>query len=133
MPIYEYQCHGCGETFEALRKLSDPPLDACRLCGEGDVRRLVSAPAFRLKGEGWYETDFKKNNQRNLVRGDGDGGGSGEGGKSEAGANGGSEAKNDSAAKRESGAKSDSGAKGASDSRAANGSGSSSEKAGAGS
>ena len=66
MPIYEFQCDACGESFEALRKISDPPLDACKLCGDASVRRLVSAPAFRLKGGGWYETDFKKDGKKNL-------------------------------------------------------------------
>ncbi len=60
MPIYEYQCDSCGATFEAIQKFSDAPLTECRACGAEGVRKLLSAPAFRLKGGGWYETDFKK-------------------------------------------------------------------------
>lgn len=74
MPIYEYQCDACEGIFDALRKLSDPPLTQCRLCqAEGQVRKNVTAPAFRLKGSGWYETDFKKGGKRNLAGGDGGG------------------------------------------------------------
>ena len=75
MPIYEYQCDACEGIFDALRKLSDPPLTQCRLCqAEGTVRKNVTAPAFRLKGSGWYETDFKKGGKRNLAGGEGSGG-----------------------------------------------------------
>ena len=78
MPIYEYQCDACEGIFDALRKLSDPPLTQCRLCqAEGQVRKNVTAPAFRLKGSGWYETDFKKGGKRNLAGGDGSSSGSG--------------------------------------------------------
>lgn len=76
MPIYEYQCEKCEGTFEAIQKFSDAPLTACRLCEDGTVRKLVSAPAFRLKGSGWYETDFKKDKQKNVVKSEGDGGSS---------------------------------------------------------
>jgi putative FmdB family regulatory protein len=80
MPIYEYQCDACGGIFDALRKLSDPPLTQCRLCqAEGSVRKNVTAPAFRLKGSGWYETDFKKDRKRNLAGGEGSGGSGGSG------------------------------------------------------
>ena len=80
MPIYEYQCDACGGIFDALRKLSDPPLSQCRLCqAEGSVRKNVTAPAFRLKGSGWYETDFKKDRKRNLAGGEGSGGSGGGG------------------------------------------------------
>ncbi|MEE4299543.1 MAG: zinc ribbon domain-containing protein [Pseudomonadales bacterium] len=74
MPIYEYQCDNCGGTFEAIQKFSDAPLTECRLCGHASVKKLLSAPAFRLKGSGWYETDFKKDKQKNVVKTDGDGG-----------------------------------------------------------
>jgi len=60
MPIYEYECTQCGHRFDRLQKLSDPDPDACPTCGAPKVRRLVSAPSFRLAGSGWYETDFKK-------------------------------------------------------------------------
>lgn len=67
MPIYEYECQGCGHRLEALQKVSDGPLRKCPECGKPRLRKLVSAPSFRLKGGGWYETDFKSGNKRNLV------------------------------------------------------------------
>lgn len=74
MPIYEYHCESCDSNFEAIQKFSDAPLSECRKCGAGEVRKLLSAPAFRLKGGGWYETDFKSGNQRNVARSDSDSG-----------------------------------------------------------
>ena len=70
MPIYEYACKSCDHTLDALQKMSDDPLLDCPECGKPALKRLISAPRFRLKGEGWYETDFKKDNQRNLAKGD---------------------------------------------------------------
>jgi putative FmdB family regulatory protein len=70
MPIYEYVCKKCGHTLDALQKMSDDPLLDCPDCGAPQLKRLISAPRFRLKGQGWYETDFKKDNQRNLSSGD---------------------------------------------------------------
>jgi putative FmdB family regulatory protein len=67
MPIYEYQCQECGHVFDALQKISDGPLTDCPDCGQASLRKMVSAPNFRLKGGGWYETDFKDKNQRNLA------------------------------------------------------------------
>lgn len=67
MPIYEYQCTECGELHEALQKLSDALLTNCPACGKEALRKKVSAAAFRLKGSGWYETDFKSGNQKNLA------------------------------------------------------------------
>jgi putative FmdB family regulatory protein len=69
MPFYEYQCRACGHELEALQKVSDPVLRKCPHCGKNQLTKLVSAPVFRLKGGGWYETDFKtdKDNKRNLV------------------------------------------------------------------
>ena len=69
MPIYEYQCDKCGHHLEALQKISDKPLRECPECGRHTLRRLMSAPLFRLAGSGWYETDFKsdKEQKRNLV------------------------------------------------------------------
>ena len=69
MPIYEYRCGACGHQLEALQKMNDGPLRKCPECGKSQLRRLVSAPSFRLKGGGWYETDFKGNGEkkRNLV------------------------------------------------------------------
>ena len=71
MPIYEYECHACGHRLEKLQKISDPPLTDCPACGEPGLRKLVSAVAFRLKGAGWYETDFKdEKSRRNLAKDD---------------------------------------------------------------
>ena len=69
MPIYEYRCESCGHELDALQKLSDGPLQDCPDCQAPSLRRLISAPSFRLKGDGWYETDFKsdKETKRNLV------------------------------------------------------------------
>jgi putative FmdB family regulatory protein len=69
MPFYEYQCKSCGHELEAMQKVSDEPLKKCPHCGKSQLQRLMSAPVFRLKGAGWYETDFKgdKENQRNLA------------------------------------------------------------------
>ena len=67
MPIYEYQCTACLHEFEALQKISADPLVECPDCGKPTLKKLVSAAAFRLKGGGWYETDFKKDNQRNIA------------------------------------------------------------------
>ena len=72
MPIYEYLCSACGHTLDALQKLSDEPLVHCPTCGEPQLKRQLSAPRFRLKGSGWYETDFKNkgDKQRNLAQSD---------------------------------------------------------------
>lgn len=72
MPIYEYQCKSCGHELEAIQKISDEPLKDCPACGEPALSKLVSAAGFRLKGGGWYETDFKgsKDKKKNLVGGD---------------------------------------------------------------
>lgn len=69
MPIYEYRCEACGHTLDALQKISDAPLSDCPACEQASLKRLISAPSFRLKGSGWYETDFKsdKENKRNLA------------------------------------------------------------------
>ena len=67
MPIYEYQCRKCEHLFDALQKINEEPLVDCPSCGENTLKRLISAPNFRLKGKGWYETDFKKENQKNLA------------------------------------------------------------------
>ena len=69
MPFYEYQCSNCGHHHEELQKVTDKPLRKCPECGRSTLTRLMSAPVFRLKGGGWYETDFKsdKEDKRNLA------------------------------------------------------------------
>jgi putative FmdB family regulatory protein len=69
MPIYEYQCQACRKQIEALQKMNDAPLLDCPQCGKPALKKQVSAAAFRLKGGGWYETDFKTGNKKNLVSG----------------------------------------------------------------
>jgi putative FmdB family regulatory protein len=66
MPIYEYQCKSCGHRLEKLQRMNDPVLTDCPACAKSELKRLVSAAAFRLKGSGWYETDFKKDGKKNL-------------------------------------------------------------------
>jgi len=69
MPFYEYQCRACGALTEVLQKISDAALKKCPECGKNQLTKLISAPVFRLKGSGWYETDFKSDsdNKRNLA------------------------------------------------------------------
>ena len=67
MPIYEYQCEKCGHQLEALQKISDSPLLDCPACREAGLQKLVSAASFRLKGGGWYETDFKTGDKKQLA------------------------------------------------------------------
>lgn len=59
MPIYPYSCEQCGHEFEVLQKISEDPLKECPQCGQSSLRKRLTAPAFHLKGTGWYETDFK--------------------------------------------------------------------------
>lgn len=59
MPIYEYLCDGCGHEMELIQKMSDDPMKDCPICKESKLKKLISATGFRLKGSGWYETDFK--------------------------------------------------------------------------
>ena len=67
MPIYAYACVRCDHELDALQKISDAPLVDCPACGEPQLKKRLSAPRFRLKGTGWYETDFKTDNKRNLA------------------------------------------------------------------
>jgi putative FmdB family regulatory protein len=69
MPIYEFECRSCGHVWDRLQKMSDPDPDSCPDCGVSQVGRRMTAASFRLKGGGWYETDFKgeKDKKRNLV------------------------------------------------------------------
>lgn len=66
MPIYEYECQACGHEMDALQKISDAPLTDCPACDASALKKKLSAAAFRLKGSGWYETDFKQNGRKNL-------------------------------------------------------------------
>ncbi len=67
MPFYEYQCTKCGHDEEVLQKISDKPLKKCPSCGKSAMQKQVSAAAFRLKGGGWYETDFKSGSKKNVA------------------------------------------------------------------
>ena len=112
MPIYEYQCRACSGEVEALQKLSDAPLRECPHCGADGLRKKISAVAFRLKGGGWYETDFKTEGKKNIAgeekppgkesgkEGGKDGAGeSGKGGEGGGSGDGGGKSKADSAGK----------------------------------
>jgi len=66
MPIYEYKCSHCGHQLEAIQKISDDPLLLCPNCDKNGLKKQVTAPSFRLKGSGWYETDFKTGEKKNL-------------------------------------------------------------------
>lgn len=67
MPIYEYQCQACGHEYEALQKIGAEPLTTCPVCSKSELKKRISAAGFRLKGSGWYETDFKSGNKKNVV------------------------------------------------------------------
>ena len=67
MPIYEYKCLKCEHQFEVFQSFSDNPVETCPACNRKTVKKLVSAPSFRLKGGGWYETDFKTGSKKNIV------------------------------------------------------------------
>jgi putative FmdB family regulatory protein len=71
MPLREYQCDACGHRFEVIQKMSDPPLEVCPKCG-GVIRKLQAAPAFHLKGTGWYVTDYAKKDQSSEGKKDSD-------------------------------------------------------------
>ena len=70
MPIYEYQCSVCGQSHDALQKLSDAPLVDCPACGTPELKKKISAAGFRLTGGGWYETDFKTGDKKKNLAGD---------------------------------------------------------------
>ena len=72
MPIYEYCCQECGHSLEAIQKLADPPLTNCPVCLQPALKKQVSAPTFRLSGGGWYETDFKTGDKKNIAGDRGD-------------------------------------------------------------
>ena len=67
MPIYDYKCSQCGHEIEVIQKISDKPKTTCPKCNTKSLKKLISAPSFRLKGGGWYETDFKTGNKKNIL------------------------------------------------------------------
>ena len=67
MPIYDYKCSDCGHQIEVIQKFSDEPKTLCIECGKETLKKMVSAPSFRLKGGGWYETDFKTGTKKNIA------------------------------------------------------------------
>jgi putative FmdB family regulatory protein len=67
MPIYEYQCKACDHHLEVLQRMSDKPMVDCPQCEQAELKKCLSASAFRLKGDGWYETDFKTGKKKNLA------------------------------------------------------------------
>jgi putative FmdB family regulatory protein len=75
MPVYEYECQACGHYLETLQKISEPPLTDCPACGKPELKKLMSASGFRLKGSGWYETDFKNKDKKKNLHEAGDKGG----------------------------------------------------------
>jgi putative FmdB family regulatory protein len=89
MPIYEYRCDNCGHELETIQKVSEAPLTTCPACEKEGLRKKVSRAGFRLKGGGWYETDFKSGNKKNVAAGGSAGDGASGGGES-AGKSGGS-------------------------------------------
>ena len=70
MPIYEYQCKACSHELEVIQKISEEPLKFCPECGKPELTKLISAAGFRLKGSGWYETDFKSGDKKKNIAGD---------------------------------------------------------------
>ncbi|HTG36270.1 MAG TPA: FmdB family zinc ribbon protein [Thermoanaerobaculia bacterium] len=127
MPIYEYECLQCGKRTEALQRMGEGPIAACPACG-GEVKKLISSPAFQFKGSGWYVTDY----------GGKKGGGGSEGkseGKSESKSEGASESKSESGSQSKSEGKSESKSEkpAASESKSSGGSGSSSSGSSGGS
>ena len=67
MPIYDYKCSNCEHQIEVIQKISDDPKTTCPKCNKESLSKLISAPSFRLKGSGWYETDFKTGNKKNIL------------------------------------------------------------------
>ena len=67
MPIYDYKCFNCGHENEVIQKISHKPKTICPKCNTKSLKKLISAPSFRLKGGGWYETDFKKGKKKNIA------------------------------------------------------------------
>ncbi len=72
MPIYEYKCSECEHELEVIQRFSDDPLKKCPECNKNSLNKLISSPSFRLKGAGWYETDFKTGKKKNVVSNEND-------------------------------------------------------------
>ncbi|MGH8274690.1 MAG: FmdB family zinc ribbon protein [Gammaproteobacteria bacterium] len=107
MPIYEYRCERCGHRFERWQKMSDPDPRRCPECKAARIERLISPVGFRLKGGGWYETDFKQSHRHN-VAGDGEA----PGGKNESTAGGAKDKSSDKPAPKKDSVGADGGKKG---------------------
>ena len=71
MPIYDYKCSKCEHEIEVIQKINDKPKEVCPKCNKKGLKKQVSAPSFRLKGGGWYETDFKTGKKKNIASSDG--------------------------------------------------------------
>lgn len=131
MPIYEYLCQACGYELEIIQKISDELLTVCPECEKSTLKKKVSAAAFRLSGGGWYETDFKTGDKKNLAAGDKRD--SADGGKSSGSGSGGNDSAGSTSGGQDSGSKGGSGKDGASkkgDSQSSNKSGSGSTGSG---
>ena len=85
MPIYEYRCESCNHEMEAVQKISEEPLVTCPACATDTLKKIISAAGFRLKGGGWYETDFKSGKKKNVAGGDNSSGGSASGSSGDSG------------------------------------------------
>lgn len=121
MPIYEYRCNSCGHEMEVMQKLADDPLKDCPNCAQPELKKLISAVGFRLKGEGWYETDFKTGDKKKNLA---------DGGKADKSSAEGKTEKSDSASKSDSGkSESKTSSSSGSDSSGSSKSGSNSNKA----
>ena len=71
MPIYEYECEACKQRHEILQKISDPPAEECPGCHANQLKRVISASAFHLKGSGWYVTDFRDKDKKSKASSEG--------------------------------------------------------------
>jgi putative FmdB family regulatory protein len=77
MPIYEYRCPN-GHLFELMQRIGDPPPDACEVCGEGPLERVLYPVAVHFKGSGFYSTDYGRSRRKEAASQDGAAAGEGE-------------------------------------------------------